>query len=158
MTKFFLFGVGLLFLGFLPSGCASRAFTNQVGISLIDVRPAGATLFETGVNLTLRVTNGSNQELRLTGSSHQLALNDSSVGRAVSDQVITVSPLGTTTVTVTAYLENLALLRKFGGGEQLQEVSYRLDSRLFIGGSSFATTVTTEGKLDLRPYLAALNR
>ncbi|WP_438479928.1 LEA type 2 family protein [Oleiharenicola lentus] len=139
------------------AGCASMVNSEQARLSLINVRPAASTVFETSVELTLRLTNETNQTLQLSGSSHKLELNGSNVGRGVSSESITVPPLGTTTVNVTMYLENLTLLRKFSDVQNLSQVSYQLDSRLFSTGGR-TLPVRTEGTFDLRPFTQGLNR
>lgn len=136
-------------------GCASYVAAERARISLVDVRPAGATVLETSVQLTVRVTNETNQPLRLSGSSHKLALNGTSIGNGVTNEGLVVPALGTATQTITVHLENLTLLRKFSGMRNATEVNYRLDSRLHSEGGR-AVPVMTEGTFDLRPFLAGL--
>lgn len=144
-------GVGVVFFG----GCATLGSSARANLTIVNVRPTTSTLLESGVELTLRVLNETDRPLEITGSSHKLALNGSSVGRAVSDRAVSVPALGTTTMTVTVYVENIALLRKFGTGQRVEQVAYRLDSRLFTSGSG-TISVSNEDLIDLRPLLQGL--
>jgi LEA14-like dessication related protein len=157
MKKILVVALWVIGCGVFLAGCATFPAAEQANVTIVNVRPLGATVLETGVELTLRVLNETNQPLQLTGSSHKLALNGAAVGRAVSDEAVTVPALGTATLHVTVYLENLALLRKFGTGERLEQVSYRLESRLFTA-SRGSLKVTNDGALDLRPFLQGMNR
>jgi LEA14-like dessication related protein len=140
-------------------GCASFSPTDQASLSLVDIQSANTTLFETTITVTLRVTNETNRPLRMQGSLHELALNGNPVGRGVSDAVTDVSPLGTATFPLTIRLDNLKLLKHFGGDALPPEIAYQLESRLFTeAGQTRGLAVVTEGALDLRPYLSGMNR
>lgn len=142
----------------LGGGCASFTPTDQASLSLVDIQSANTEIFETTITLTLRVTNETNQPLRLQGSSHALRLNGNLVGRGVSNTLTAVPPLSVTTFPVTFRLDNLKLLNQFGGSEIPPEIAYRLDSRLFTQAETERVlTVLTEGMLDLRPYMNGLN-
>ena len=125
--------------------------------SLVGLRPVQASLFETTAEMTLRVTNESPQVLVLRGSSHKVYVNDTYIGKAVTNEVLTVQPLSTATQTVPTHLENLALVRK------VQELStaanstvvYRIESRLFCTDPPGAGTLraTATGQLDLGGFM-----
>jgi len=153
---FFLPALGAACLLFW-SGCASFTPTDQASLNLVGIQSANSTIFETTIALTLRVTNETNQPLRLQGSSHELTLNGNMVGRGVSNTVTDVPPLGTATFPVTIRMDNLKLLNQFGGGRLPPEIAYRLESRLFTqAGQERGLSVLTEGALDLRPYTNGL--
>ena len=141
----------------LWSGCASFTPTDQASLSLVEIQAANTTIFETTISLTLRVTNETNQPLRLQGSAHKLTLNGSMVGRGVSDAMTDVPALGTATFPVTIRMDNLKLLNQFSNGRLPPELAYRLESRLFTqAGQQSGLMVRTEGALDLRPYTNGL--
>ena len=133
------------------AGCATLAPGPTVGLSVVNLRPLQSTVLETGLELTLRLTNESAQPLVLAGSTHKLYLNDSYVGRAVSNERVTVPAFGTATPAVTVYLENLTLLRKAAEFAQAPQLAYRLDSRLHpADGAAFGDVrARASGELDL---------
>lgn len=144
--------VALLAAITLLAGCATFSPAPPVGLSVINILPRQSTLLETSLELTLRLTNEAGQPLALAGSTHKLYVNDSYVGRAVSSERVTVPALGTSTPTITVYLENLALLRKAAEFSQAPgKLTYRLESRLHpVESSRFGDIkATARGELDL---------
>jgi LEA14-like dessication related protein len=145
-----LLGIVALLFG---AGCATFADTGGLSVSVTHVQPTQASLLETVAELTVRLTNETAQPLTLAGSAHRLYLNGSFVGRAVSNERLTVPALGTLAQTVTVHLENLTLIRKITELSQSNAptITYRLDSTLHPaegeGYRSFRTTST--GELDL---------
>lgn len=139
-------------LGF-AAGCATLAARGLIGLSVVNLRPKQASLFETSAELTLRYTNESTQPLPLAGSAHKLYLNGTYVGRAVTDERVTVPALGTVTQSVVVYLENLTLLRKAAelSGAGAPVVGYRLESRLHPaeGDRLGGVRLSSSGELDL---------
>jgi LEA14-like dessication related protein len=138
-------------------GCATAPEANLVGVSLVGLRPLKASLFETSAEMTLRVTNESPQPLVLGGSSHKIYVNDTYIGKAVTNEPLTVQPLATNTQTVAAYLENLALVRKVQemSTASTSTVSYRIESRLFRSGEQGGGTLraTATGQLDFGGFM-----
>ena len=134
----------------LLAGCATLSRDGGLAVSLVSIRPLESSLFETSAELTLRFTNEGTIPLALAGSSHRLYLNGAYVGRAVTNQRLTLPQLGTTTQTLTAHLENLALMRKAQELGNVTSVDYRIESRLVAvdeqGGGTFAATAA--GQLD----------
>ena len=141
----------LLSLIGLLSGCATLSPGPTVGLSVVNLRPLQSTILETSLELTLRLTNEAAQPLVLAGSTHKLYLNDSYVGRAVSNERVAVPAFGTATPTVTVYLENLTLIRKATEFSQAPKLAYRLESRLHpADGAPFGDVkATATGELDL---------
>ena len=139
------------------SGCATAPNSAAASLSLVGLRPVQASLFETTADLTLRVTNESPQALVLRGSSHKIYVNDTYIGKAVSNEPLTVQSLATATQTVTAHLENLALVGKVRelSAASTTTVVYRIESRLFVsdemGGGKVSATAT--GQLDFGGFL-----
>jgi LEA14-like dessication related protein len=141
--------IGCLCLG----GCATLADSGGLSVSVTHMQPTQASLLETVAQLTVRLTNETPGNLTLAGSAHRLYLNGTYVGRAVSNERVTVPGLGTMTQTVTVHLENLTLIRKATELSRTDApvISYRLDSTLHPaegqGYGSFKTT--SAGELDL---------
>lgn len=140
---------------FLAS-CASFPRGGGLGVSLVNVLPRQASLFETSAELTLRLTNDAMEPFTLAGSAHRLFLNGSYVGRAVSSERLTIPQLGTATQTVIVYLENLTLVRKVAELGQAPAIAYRLESLLHPaeGGRFGSFKTSTTGELDLSAFTA----
>ena len=145
---------GVLMMATWGVGCATWQRTGGLSVSVTNVLPTQASLLETTAALTLRLSNETPQPLTLVGGTHRLYLNGSYVGRALTNERITVPQLGTLTQTVTVHLENLTLIRKVTELSQTEApaISYRLESRLHpADGQGFGSfRVTSTGELDLR--------
>lgn len=134
------------------SGCATLGSRGTLGVSVVNLAPKQASLFETSADLTVRFTNEATEPVPLAGSAHKLYLNGTYVGRAVTDQRLTIPALGTVTQTVVIHLENLTLLRKAAelSGADAPVVTYRLDSRLHPAeGRLGGLRLSSSGELDL---------
>jgi LEA14-like dessication related protein len=152
-----LFASLLLIIG-LAAGCATMTQPAGVSVSVTNLVPIQAAMFETGAALTLRLTNETASPLALIGSAHRLYLNDSYVGRAVSNERLTVQPLSTATQTVTVFMENLALMRKMIelANTNRPIIAYRLESQFHpVEVTRMRTLATTSrGELDLTAIMA----
>ena len=139
------------------SGCATLSRPSALSVSVTNVLPTQASLLETSAALTLRFVNEGVEPLNLAGGVHRLYLNGSYVGRAVSNERLTVPALGTVTQTITIYLENLTLVRKVAelSNTQTPRISYRLESRLHPADDrAFGSIATsTAGELDLSGFV-----
>ena len=139
------------------SGCATFSRSSTLSVSVTNVLPTQASLLETRAALTLRFVNEGVEPLNLTGGVHRLYLNGSYVGRAVTNERLTVPALGTVTQTITIYLENLTLVRKVAelSNTQTPRIAYRLESRLHpVDDRAFGGIATsTAGELDLSGFV-----
>ena len=148
--------VGLA-LGTFLAGCATVARPGGFAVSLVQVMPRQASLFETSADLTLRLTNEGMEPVTLAGSAHRLFLNGTDIGKGVSSERVTIPGLGTATQTVTVYLQNLTLVRKAAElGNAPPVIAYRLESQLHPadGGRFGSFKTSTSGEIDLGPLMA----
>lgn len=140
-------------------GCATvrtRA-PASIGVSVSNVVPTQATLLETTVAVTLRLTNESSQPLRISGGVFKLHLNGTYAGRAVTSEQLSIPALGTAAPTVTVYLENLVLMRKATelSNARVPVISYRLDCRFeaMDGEHPAQIDASTSGELDVSAFM-----
>jgi LEA14-like dessication related protein len=145
----FVFG-GLMFL----AGCATDLRISGVSITVTDLRPLNATVFETQAALTLRYINESVVPIAVSGSTHKLYLNDSYIGKAVSKDAVGLPSLNTATQTVTLFIENLSLVRKLQELDRNSTISYRIESVLLVeAGEAYDNVkVRSTGTLDLSAF------
>jgi hypothetical protein len=73
------------------------------------------------------------------------------VGRAVSNERVTVPAFGTSTPAITVYLDNLALVRRANEFSQATKLAYRLEGSLHPadGAGLGDLKATATGELDL---------
>lgn len=149
------------FLRLLPLLCASLLFLpacqntaakfGEITVTVVDIRPAGGTVFESQAVLTLRFINENVTPFGITGTTHKLYLNGQYVGKAVNDQAFGIAPLNTSTREVTLMLENTALLRQLLALRGQTEIAYRLDTVILTrdGDMTAKLPTRTEDRLDL---------
>jgi len=142
-----VFAIGL-------GGCATLlAPSHDFSLSVTNLLPTEASLLETTAVLTLRLTNEMPRPVTLVGGVHRLMFNGTYVGRAVTNERITVPQLGTLTQTVTVHLENLTLMRKLAelSRDASPTIRYQLDSKLHPaeGEGLRSFDATTRGELDV---------
>lgn len=140
----------------LLAGCASLSRDGGVGVTLVSVLPQQSSLFETAAALTLRLTNEGPEPLALEGSAHRIFINGTYVGRAVTDQRVMLPRFNSTTVTLTAHFENLALIRKAQELGQAPSVDYKIESRLHVAERAGTIAANATGQLDFAGLMRGL--
>ena len=144
----------LLVLPFLFFAGCSTPRPSEIIVTLVDIRPTSATVLESTVVLTLRLTSENIAPLGFSGSSHKLYLNGDFVGRAVSNEPFGIPPLNSVTREVTVHIENLSLLRQLIAVRNTQTASYRLDNILYqtIYEEKSEMKSRSQGSIDLRSF------
>lgn len=160
MKRVFWTSAALAILLGCGSGCATWGGRQGLAVNVVNVVPTQASLFETTAALTLRLLNESTEAVDFIGSTHRLYLNGTYVGRAVTSEKVTLAALATTTQTVTVFLENLTLVRKFSQLQQEAVIDYRLESEFLpaTGGRFGAWRTTATGEVDLTSFQASGRR
>jgi LEA14-like dessication related protein len=143
--------IGLCALTFV-AGCGSGFKLTGVTVSLVDIKPAEATVLESSAVLTLRYSNENVIPIGLSGSSHKVYLNGSYVGKALSKEPVGLAALTTTTQDVTVRFENLALMRQFVAMRERQTAAYKIESVLYVtsGEEELNIKTSNSGSVDLR--------
>lgn len=153
MERTFFAWARLFVAALMLGGCATLPREGGVDVSLVSVVPQQSSLFETSARLTLRFVNENARPLELAGSTHRLYLNGTYVGRAVTNERLTIPQLGTMTQTMDAHLENLVLMRKAQELGNTSTVEYRIESRLLPVSDERAIGATATGQLDLSGFV-----
>lgn len=135
-------------------GCASlRRGSEDVSVSLANLRPLESTAFESRVVLTVRVTNAGPAPLRLAGSRHRLALNGHALGVAVTPDALELPGLSTATQEVVFNLSHLALIPLVRELRQEPAARYEIESTFFgVGAVSRGVTARQVGRIDLSGF------
>jgi LEA14-like dessication related protein len=90
-----------LLFAVILSGCAALQDSIEAPhVTLTDLRMLDMTLFEQRYGLKIRVQNPNPVELPITGMNFRLDVNDSELGRGVSDQSVTVPAYGEVVVEI----------------------------------------------------------
>ena len=151
--------LALLLLGasvFLP-GCRSLPRISEVLVNVTGFRPAASSQPGNHAIMTLTVANEGVNAIALSSSTHNVYLNGSYVGKAVSDAAIGLPALASQTCDVTLVIENPAVVRQALTGPDQPMARYRVESVLQFdeGEDKFHLKANGEGRVDVRGLEAA---
>jgi len=132
MSRQFTFSCALLLLPLAAGGCASLGHFTPPDVTLVDVRFADLTLFESSGVLTVRVANENNDPITVDGGVYNLYLNGMKVGKALSDARFEIRRLSSATAEVDIFINNLALATRIKKIIDLGTVDYRLKGKFFL--------------------------
>jgi len=116
------------------AGCASLRPLQIVPpeISVINIVPMSATLFEQRLRVDLRVQNPNDFNLSLAGLDFQLAVNGSELARGLSNEAVIVPHLGDSLVSVVITTTALAWIRQLRTFAATQEMNYALTGHIHL--------------------------
>lgn len=121
----------LLLTSPLLLACATVHRAELPEISIVDLKLADMTLFETTAEFTVRITNGDPAPLNLDGGSVLVYLSDVKVGRGLLSEPIQVPGLGTTTLTLPVYINHLSVATRLRSILESKQLPYRVEGVLF---------------------------
>ncbi len=123
----------LLCLTLLWQGCV--LWLKPPTVTLVSLDVLEANFFEQRYALKLRVQNPNDRDIRLTGLSFEVELNDQPFAKGVSDKPVILKGLCETMVEVTAVSDLAGVLRQVDEYRQgnRKSVSYRIKGRLVTG-------------------------
>jgi LEA14-like dessication related protein len=133
--------------------CASTRFV-EPEVSLVDIRIADMTLFETTAVFWLRMHNDNPRALVVDGGVYDFWINGVQVGRGRTTYPIEIPRYESGEAEVVVYLRNGALARRLGSILASGGVEYEIGSRHFVrtgvGRREFDSV--SRGRLSLRGH------
>jgi LEA14-like dessication related protein len=129
-TVMLVLGAGLVF-----TACTSMGSLEPPSVSLAGVELSEVTVFETTVQVKLRVSNPNPEPMTLEGASFKLRLEDHKIGRGLSSEIVTIERLDTALLNVTFYVNNAVALLQLREILQQEAVDYRVQAVLYTQGS-----------------------
>ena len=141
-------------IAILFCSCVTNRLSEDVDVSLANMRFEQATPLETTAMFTIRIQNQMPQPLDVEGGVHKIYLNGVFVGSGVSDEVTAIPRLAEGLQTVHVHLRNLSMARLIRDIIESRRVEYRLNSQIFARTEGRSTTlrVSKAGNLDLRDF------
>jgi LEA14-like dessication related protein len=120
-------------------------------LTLVDLRPSEATLFETTLSVKLRISNPNPEPLTLEGGSFKLTLDGRKIGRGLTAETVTVDRLGSEIIEATFHISNASLLLRLRELLEVQTVTYAVTGKLYTrqSGRTRNLKVQSSGRLDL---------
>jgi len=117
----------------LAVGCATlRPEIVVPEVSLVNITPIGATLFEQRARVDLRLRNPNDFAIDLTGLDFQLDVNGARLASGVTGDAVTIPRLGEGLVSVEVTTTLLAWMRQVEILGTAQEIAYDLTGHLHV--------------------------
>lgn len=144
----FLSVLTLLLFTFVATGCFSHR-VKEPAISLIDVNFSEVSVFETTLQARLRLENENSFPVTVIGGVHQIRLNDVSIGKGITSEVIEIPRYGSAESRVTVRLSNISMLSHLQKLIESEKFDYRIESVLTLEqeGRETEMEVTNQGHL-----------
>ena len=135
----------------LGSGCTSVPSPETFDVSVVNLTTGDATIWETTLVFSVRLQNATPEPILVAGGAHKIYLNGTYVGQGLSNELVEVPRLGTSTQSITVHMKNFTLLRKLLELQQNPTASYRVESTIYSGGvMGRRYRAQKEGSIDLR--------
>jgi LEA14-like dessication related protein len=122
-------------------------------VTVVDLEIVDATLFETTLDVTLRISNDNPEALVLDGAVVRLELGGVKVGKGATGERVEVPRLDSVTRHVEVHLNHLALATRIKGIIDQKVVDYGVSGKVYVlqrSGAIRKMDVSGEGRLDLR--------
>lgn len=124
-----------LMLAGLVSACAGGAIDQPPDVTLVDIRPLDAGLFEQRMGVTLRISNPNDGNLPIDGYRFALELNGQPFAKGTSSQRLTVPRLGEATTEAEAIVTTADMMRQIINVPHTAALSYKLTGTVFMDGA-----------------------
>ncbi len=124
--------LAILLLAATLGACAGGAIDQPPDVSLVDMRPISAGLFEQRMAVTLRIANPNDADLPVDGYRFAVAVNGQPFAKGVSSQNVTVPRLGDATTEAEATIATSDLIRQLMQVPGTGALAYTLSGTVFL--------------------------
>lgn len=149
-----LFGVVLLILTVVGSvGCATTEALTPPEVSLVDLDFVDATIFESTLDVGVRIFNENPEPLILDGAVIKLELDGRKFGKGATSERIEVPRLGSVVQRLEMHLNHLAVATKIKTVIESKMVNYSITGKVYVitpSGSIKRLPINKQGQIDLR--------
>jgi len=132
------------------TACTSMGPLEPPAVTLAGVEPTEVTMFETTVQVKLRVSNPNPEPLTLEGASFKLRLEGQKIGQGLSSETVVIDRLDSTLLDVTFHVNNAVALLQLKEILDQEAVDYGIRAVLYTQGSwgTKKLKVDKEGRFD----------
>ena len=148
--------VAVLALALLAAGCASLSNLEPPELTLVQAVPVEATVFETTLDVRLRIANPNPDPITFEGASFKLTRDDRNIGRGMTAETVTVERFETQVVDLTFHVSNASVLLRLQEILESKTVAYGVSGKLYmkLGTSTRKLKVQNSGEIDLNQTAA----
>jgi len=144
-------GYLLLVLSVLVSGCTTIPGLEPPEVSLVNLKFVEATLFETTLDVTVRVTNTNPEPFIVDGSVIGVVVDGVKIGKGTSPNQFEVPRLESATDTLRIHVNNLKLATRLKEIFEQRVITWGINGKLYImkGQRRVRLPVRSDGRLSL---------
>jgi LEA14-like dessication related protein len=145
--------VPLALMAVFAWGCASTEPVEPPGVTLVDLDIVDATLFESTLDVAVRISNDNPEPIIIDGAVIKLELNGIKVGKGASDERLELPRLDSVVRRVELHMNHLALATRIKGIIEAKVLNYAVTGKVYVvrpSGSVRGMSFESRGKLDLR--------
>lgn len=129
-------GVAVLAMAALAlTACASMGSLEPPAVTLAGVELTEVTMFETTVQVNLRISNPNPEPMTLEGASFKLRLEGHKIGQGLSSETVTIERLDSTLLNVTFHVNNAVALLQLKEILEQEAMDYGIRAVLYTEGS-----------------------
>lgn len=134
-------------------GCTSTASLEPPGVTLVDLEFVDATVFESTLDVTLRLSNDNPEPLTLDGAVIKLELDGRSIGKGAMAERTEIPRFGSVVEHLEMHLNHIAVASKIKGVIERKIVDYAVTGKVYVmtpSGGIRRLPIDSRGTLDLR--------
>jgi len=147
------------------TACTSLGSLERPSVTLAGVELSEVTVFETTVQVKLRVSNPNPEPITLEGASFKLRLEDHKIGQGLSSETVVIDRLDSALLNVTFHVNNALALLQLREILEQEALDYGIRAILYTRGSwgTKKLKVDKEGRfefenpMELNPEVDALS-
>lgn len=135
------------------AGCVSTEGLDPPSVTVVDLAIVEATIFETTLDVSVRIFNDNPEPLILDGAVIKLELDGLKVGKGASSERLEVPRLGSVVQRFDVHLNHLAVATRIRGIIESQVVDYGVTGKVYVvrpSGSVKRLPVESQGTIDFR--------
>ena len=125
----------LVIVALTVTGCTSMGSLEPPAVTLAGVELTEVTMFETTVQVKLRISNPNPEPMTLEGASFKLRLEGYKIGQGLSSEAVTIDRLDTAMLNVTFHVNNAVALLQLKEILEQEALDYGIRAVLYTQGS-----------------------
>ena len=134
-------------------GCTSLSGLVPPDVTLIDVDFVDATLFESTLDIGVRIFNENPEPLVLDGAVIKLELEGRKFGKGASSDRVEIPRLGSVVQRIDMHLSHIAVATKISEVIESRTVNYSISGKVYVvteSGAIRSLPIDKRGTIDLR--------
>lgn len=147
-------GLSIMVIALMWSiGCVSTEPLEPPDVNLVDLDFVDATVFESTLDVALRISNDNPEPLILDGAVIKLELSGRNFGKGATSERIEIPRLGSVVQRLEMHLNHIAVATKIKSVIESKVVDYAIKGKVYVvteSGSVRRLPIDKRGTIDLR--------